>query len=335
MSEKRPTIVDVAARAGVSKSTVSLVAQGARSVKEETRKHVEKVMAEMGYVRNRAAAALRGSATGLIGLVINDLRNPFFTEFATSAQEAFAAKGYATVIANTDEDPETQARVVGSMLEHDVSALLISPTYGETAPTFDRLLSTGLPTLQVLRKADGIDLPFFSHDYATGGLRLTQHLRAHGHEAIAFVGGLEGRQITGERRQGYLSEMERLGRIPLILPGRPTRAFGRQAAKSLIEDHPSVTAAICFNDLVALGLHAGIAEAGRMPGRDLSVAGFDDIEEAAMVFPALTTVECNSDAFGREAAARLLRWMETGTRPPSEARADVRLRVRQSTGPCP
>ncbi|MEP3513731.1 MAG: LacI family DNA-binding transcriptional regulator, partial [Lentilitoribacter sp.] len=112
MSGRRPTIIDVAKKAGVSKSTVSLVLQNSPSVRDETRRQVREAMVEIGYVYNRSAAKMRGSNAGLIGLVINDLRNPFFTEFATSLQMALSESGYATVIANTDENPELQDQVV-------------------------------------------------------------------------------------------------------------------------------------------------------------------------------------------------------------------------------
>ena len=106
---RRPTIHDVAREAGVSKSTVSLVLQDSPTVRAETRAAVRQAMARIGYVYNRNAANLRKAGVGLIGLVINDLRNPFFTEFATSVQMALSERGFATVIANTDEDPKLQA----------------------------------------------------------------------------------------------------------------------------------------------------------------------------------------------------------------------------------
>src|SRR5690606_10101994 len=108
-NERRPTIIDVAREAGVSKSTVSLVLQNSPLVKDATREHVRAVMQEMGYVYNRAAAKLRKSNPDLIGLVINDLRNPFFSEFAVSLQMALSSRGYAAVIANTDENADVQA----------------------------------------------------------------------------------------------------------------------------------------------------------------------------------------------------------------------------------
>jgi LacI family transcriptional regulator len=330
--DKRPTIKDVAARAGVSKSTVSLVLQNSPLVKDETRARVREAARDLGYVRNRAAATLRGAGTGLIGLVINDLRNPFFTEFAAAAQMGFAKRGFATVIANSNEDPTLQQTLVAGMLEHDVSALLISPCYGENA-AFEAIGRAGIPALQVLRKTDGpgTPLPFFSHDYAHGSVLAMGHLRDAGLRRIAFVGGIEGRDITAERQGGYLDGMRAMGVAPLILPGRPTRAFGRASAVRLLRDHPGIDAAICFNDLTALGLMSGLAEAGVRPGADMAVVGFDDIEEARLAHPPLTSIRCDIEAFGARAAEILLGWLETGSPPPPLPRAPVSLQARAST----
>jgi LacI family transcriptional regulator len=330
---KRPTIIDVALAAGVSKSTVSLVLQDSPLVKDETRVTVRAAMAEIGYVYNRAAANLRSANVGLIGLVINDLRNPFFTEFATSAQMAFSARGYATVIANTGEDPAIQAQVVASMIEHGVSALVISPTYGDEGATFGPLARAGIPVLQVLRRvsADTGAFPFASFDYAHGGQLATRHLIALGARQIAFVGGPEGRAITQERMSGYLAVMVDAGLEPLILPGRSSRAFGHEAAVMLVRDHAACDAAICFNDLVALGMLSGFAAQGHRVGRDFRLVGFDDIEECAMVYPQLSSVRCNIAGFGQQMAATVLGWLEDGTQPPPETRAGVSLVCRASS----
>lgn len=327
---RRPTIIDVAARAGVSKSTVSLVLQDSPLVRDDKREAVRRAMADLGYFYNRSAANLRSSNVGLIGLVINDLRNPFFTEFATSAQMAFSARGFATVIANTGEDPQLQAQVVGSMIEHGVSALLISPTYGAEEASFGPLARAGLPVIQVLRKvADTARFPLASLDYARGGRLAARHLVETGARRIAFVGGLADRPITRERMEGYLATMAEAGLPAFTLPGRPSRAFGREAAAALIE--AGADAAMCFNDLTALGLMSGFAERGRTVGQDFRLVGFDDIEECAQSFPQLTSVRCHIDRFGREVAATLLDWLETGTRPPPETRAPVELIARASS----
>ena len=329
---KRPTIIDVARRAGVSKSTVSLVLQDSAAVKAATGLAVRAAMADLNYVYNRSAANLRSARPGLIGLVINDLRNPFFTEFATSAQMAFSAQGFATVIANTDEDPAIQAQVVASMVEHGVAGIVISPTYGDEAATFGPLQRAEIPTLQVLREAGPRGtFPFASLDYATGGRLAAQHLLAMGARRIAFVGGLSDRPITAERMSGYLSAMAQAGLAPLVLHGRPSRAFGREAAGNLLQDHPGCDAAICFNDLVALGLLSGFAQNGVQVGRDFRVIGFDDIEECAQVWPQLSSVRCNIAQFGRDTAATLLAWLKEGTIPAPEHRAPVKLIARASS----
>lgn len=327
---KRPTILDVAAHAGVSKSTVSLVLQNSKQVKAETREAVRASMADIGYVYNRAAAQMRSQSAGLVGLVINDLRNPFFTEFATVLQMTLAAKGYATVIANSDEDADLQAKLVGSMIEHGVSALVVSPAYDEGGDAFDQIERAGIPAMQVLRKTDprtGL-FPFASFDYAAGSAKATRHLMNQGAKRIAFVGGMEGRAITEERKSGYLAEIKRAGAEPFTLHGRSSRAFGVSAVSDLPKD---VDAAVCFNDLVALGMLSGFARAGVTVGTDFRLVGFDDIEDCAQAWPQLTSVACDISGFARAVADGLLAWMQDGVTPPPEHRAPVELVARTSS----
>lgn len=331
--KKRPTIKDVAAHAGVSKSTVSLVVQESPLVKDDTREQVRASMEALNYVRNRAAAALRGSSTGLVGLVINDLRNPFFTEFAASAQMNFSKNGFATVIANSDEDPQIQHQVVKSMLEHEVSAILISPCYGHTCGTFDAIAQASVPTVQVLRQADEREnlFPFFSMDYAAGSRLAIEHLLSQGLHDIAFVGGQEDMPITLERRSGYQQAAAGNGITPRYFHGRATREFGREIALELMKTAPEINAAICFNDLVALGMMSAFAQSGVAVGRDFYLVGFDDIEECSQVFPNLSSVHCDIASFGQDSAEMVLGWLKTGSKPTGRSRRPVHLEVRQSS----
>ncbi len=331
--DKRPTIIDVAREAGVSKSTVSLVLQNSALVRSETREDVRRAMADLGYVYNRSAANLRSADAGLIGLVINDLRNPFFTEFATSLQMELSAQGYATVIANTDEDPALQAQVVGAMLEHGVSALVLSSAYGDVSATFDAIARANVPTLQVLRRAapEDVRFPFAVPDYTAGSRMATDHLLGLGARRVAFVGGFEAREVTVSRMSGYLAALARAGVQPLHLPGRPNRDFGREVAGRLARDHPDVDAALCFNDLVALGLLTGCAELGRRVGSDLRIIGFDDIADCSQAWPALASVSCDIASFGREMARTVLHWLKDGNPPPPEIVTPVTLIPRASS----
>lgn len=331
---KRPTIIDVAKKAGVSKSTVSLVLQNSPAVKMETRTQVLAAIEETKYVYNRAAANLRGGGTELIGLVINDLRNPYYTEFAATTQMTFSARGYATVIANSSEDPEIQDQVVGSMLEHGVAALMIAPCYSGDSETFDNIRRAGIPTLQVLRKNDQRTdvFPFYSMDYESGSLLATEHLLNQGARKIAFVGGVETREITQERKTGYLRKMKEAGRNITVFHGAADREFGYMTALHIARNHPDLDAAVTFNDLIALGMLAGFAEAGIAVGRDFLVVGFDDIKEASQSFPKLSSVRCNVSKFGAETAEILLNWLEDDIRPESYVRFPVELIARASCG---
>lgn len=330
---KRPTIIDVARAAGVSKSTVSLVLQNSPAVKEETRELVRKAIEETRYVYNRSAANLRGAGTGLIGLVINDLRNPYYTELAVTVQMAFTSHGYATVIANSDENMAIQQQVVSSMIEHGVSGLMIAPCYGDDSGIFEDLRLAGIPTLQVLRRVNPrCDLfPFYSMDYETGSYIAAQHLVARGARKIAFIGGIADRVISQERKSGYLRLMSELGREAIEIHGSAGRAFGYATAIDIARNRPDLDAAITFNDQVALGMLAGFAEIGVAVGTDFRIVGFDDIQEASQSYPKLSSVRCDVNKLGTATAGILLDWIENDVHPEESVRYPVELITRASS----
>ncbi len=330
---RRPTIIDVANSAGVSKSTVSLVLQGSPQVKPETRKLVHTAMKEIGYVYNRSAANLRSTGTALIGLVINDLTNPFFTEFATSLQMALASRGYAVVLANTNEDPELQDQVVGAMLEHGVSALILSPAYGDVTNTFSAVERAGIPLMQVLRRVESETgrFPFIAPDYAEGGRAATQYLIETGARNIAFVGGLDGAEVTQERLSGYISTMKDNHLQPIVKTGESSRSFGHETTVNLFKEHPACDAAVCFNDLVAFGMINACHETQVKIGTEFQIVGFDDIKEASECWPALSTVHCGVSEFGEQVADTVLQWLQDGATPAQPTRTSTRLVLRQTT----
>ncbi len=330
---RRPTIIDVANSAGVSKSTVSLVLQGSPQVKPETRKLVHAAMKEIGYVYNRSAANLRSTGTALIGLVINDLTNPFFTEFATSLQMALGSRGYAVVVANTNEDPELQDQVVGAMLEHGVSALILSPAYGDVSDTLSAVERAGIPLMQVLRQVDSetAKFPFIAPDYAEGGRAATQYLIDTGARNIAFIGGLDGAEVTRERLSGYIGAMKRNGLQPIVKTGKSSRSFGHEATISLFKEHPECDAAVCFNDLIAFGMINACHETQVKIGTEIQIVGFDDIKEASECWPALSSVHCGVSGFGRKVADTVLLWLQDGVTPARHTRTSTRLVLRQTT----
>ncbi len=330
---QRPTIVDIARRAGVSRSTVSLVLQESSLVKEQTRAKVLTASKELGYVYNRAAANLRGAGTRLIGLVINDLRNPFFTEFAASAQESLSQAGFATVIANTDENLQTQTQVIASMREHGVDGILLCPCIGTGQAQFDVIGDMRIPTLQVLRRVNhnSDKVPFFTMDYATGGELATRHLLSCGVSKIAFAGGVAGELVCDDRMEGYLRVMKDNRLKPIAFHGRATRKFGRELAALIATRHQDIEAVICFNDLVGLGMIAGFAQHKIAVGPQIKIVGFDDIEECQQVYPQLTSVRYDVKRLGKLTAEKLLGWCRHGKKPALIERLPVKLVVRESS----
>jgi len=331
--DRRPTIIDVAKEASVSKSTVSLVLQNSTLVKRETREQVRAAMARLGYVYNRSAANLRSANTGLIGLIINDLRNPFFTEFAASLQACLAERDYAVILADLQEDPRTQTKMINALIEHGVSGFVISPAYGDETRPFQSLERAGIPAIQVFRKIDhqGHLFPFVAPDYQLGSRLATQHLLDGSPGQIAFVGGLEDRTVTDERMSGYLELVGQYGMEPVVLTGATGFEFGFNAASQLRSDHPDVDAALCFNDQVALGLMAGATSLGLTVPKDLRVVGFDDIEGSRQIVPQLTSVSCGIPKFAERISGSLLDWLAGGTPPVSEEKTDVDLVIRGSS----
>jgi len=329
----RPTIIDVAKSAGVSKSTVSLVLQHSSTVKEETRERVQKAIEDTGYVYNRGAANMRGNNTGLVGLIINDLRNPYYTELAASTQQAFAHRGYATVIADTNEDPELERRVVNSMLEHGVDAFLMAPTHAGDGKAFDDILRAGTPAMQVLRKSDDrIELfPHFSMDYQHGSYLAAQHLINNGCKKIAFVGGLADREITNDRMSGLAQFVEKLEGEPSLYLGDVSRAFGYQTAIDIAKNSSEIDGIMTFNDLVAIGMMAGFAAEGIKVGQDIQIIGFDDIEESRFTYPTLSTIHCDVATFGKSTADVLIDWLENDVTPQKEKKFPVKLVARDSS----
>lgn len=330
---RRPTIIDVAEAAGVSKSTVSLVLQNSSRVKDETRRKVRTAIEATGYVYNRGAAHLRGGKTGLIGLVINDLRNPYFTEFAVSTQMTFANLGFATVVANTNDDWVLQEQIIRSMLEHDVDALVISPCYGGPGKDFDDILRSGIPAMQVLRQVDArLDqLPFCGSESDRGTYLAVDHLLRRGATRIAFVGGDLDLSVTRARYAGYERRLAESGHSTRFFPGARSRAFGREAALMLVRDHPEIDAAVTFNDLVALGMMAGFAQTGIRLGTSFRLVGFDDIEEARQVHPKLSTVRSDVNQLGADVARLMLDWLTHGTHPGPSRHYPVTLMARETS----
>ena len=261
----RATIVDVARRAGVSKSTVSLVLGGSSLVAESTRERVADAMTELGYIYHRGAATLRGAKSGVLGMVINDLSNPFYVELAIGIEQACQGGAYIPFLANTAESPIRQQQVIRSMREHGAAGLVLAPAIGTSLAELKPLVA-GLPVVQVMRRLPGLKASLVAPENREGARKATAHLIAKGHSRIAFVGGMASMFVREERLAGYRLALEEAD-IPfdpsLVIETTTNYSGGEGAPAKLMNLPAPPTAALCFNDVVAIGAHAGADRRGR------------------------------------------------------------------------
>ncbi len=332
-SGQRVTLQDLAAHAGVSRSTVSLVLRGSPLVADDTRERVKASIAALGYVYNRGAATLRSRRTYTVGLLVCDVTNPFFAELTAGVDAALDRQGYVAFLANTGESPERQRRFIERMREQHVDAIVICPADGMPRSFVDESSVWETPCVQVLRYLRGHDEDYAGPDYLMGADIATEHLIKRGHTRIAFIGGDTRHSATRERYAGYRQALARHGLdYEHILHTPLTRREGAAAVTALLDDEKPATAALCYNDVVAFGAMLGLQSRGITPGDGFAVVGFDDVDEAALTRPALTTVSTNAFQVGEEAARLALR--RIGRRGEAHERVVLppRLIVRQSCG---
>jgi LacI family transcriptional regulator len=331
----RVTIIDVARRAGVSKSTVSLVLSESGLVAEPTRDRVKAAMRALGYVYHRGAASLRASSSVLVGMVISDLTNPFFAELAVGIEDAVYKLGFTPILANTNEDAQRQAQVLRSLREHNVAGIIMSPARGSDAWTLARQLPQEIPAVLTMRRMIGSSLPYIGPDNRKGERLAVEHLLNLGHRRIAFIGGDSSMTTQQERVDGWRDALNGAGFAAdesLIFESPPTRDGGRMAVGRALEIARPPTAFVCYNDIVAMGATRELTARGVTPGRDIAVVGFDDIAAAEHNAPPLTTLSADTREMGSRCAESLLGLIRHEDPAGLSFAGEARLVVRESCG---
>jgi LacI family transcriptional regulator len=303
---RRVTIADVAERAGVSKTTVSHVISGNRPVSTETRSRVESAIADLGYRPDGIARSLRTRRTHVVALIIPDITNPFYPVLSRGLEQALASAGYRTFICSSDGDSERELDFLNEVCDRRVDGIVLD-SFHVSAEDVLGITKGDVPVVWIggsPRAHPGVDSVRSNDEH--GAFEATMHLVDHGHRAIAMVDGPEGSGTA--RRGGYLRALAAAGIEP---PGQHqvrsdwTRAGGAAALARLWATDPRPTAVFCSNDRSAIGVVDAAHERGLRLPDELAVVGFDDIEEAAMTTPPLTTVRNPAFETG-EAAGRLL-----------------------------
>ena len=316
---KKVNIGDVARRAGVSIATVSYTLNGSGRVAEKTQKKVMKAAAELGFIPDNSAVKLRTGRSNLLGVIINDISNPFFSELVSDLEAAAWGAGYLTVVAASQDDPERQRQMIASMISHGVAGMIASPVHGAHPRDFEPLRAREIPYTICVRDIDDPDASFVGADDFEAG-RIAGHcaLRA-GHRRIAFVGGYEGTATWRGRLAGMRAAVAESGLGGVVIDlrsGSEGAEFARAVVGALVSGPDAPTMIVGLNDVTAVGAYLAAHAAGLRIGVDLSVIGFDNLPLSDIVLPGLTTVELFPRRMGRACAADLMdRLADSALRP--------------------
>lgn len=321
MASKTPKIkiTDVAAYADVSVSTVSLVLSNKGRISTATIDKVNQAVAALGYVRNTAAANLRTSHSNLIGLVLSDITDPFYTEITAGISEELEQQGYLLFLAQSNHSPQKLIQCVQSMIQQGVAGIAFSPVREGTATVIAMAQQAGIPAVCLARSNINNEVDYIGPDNHQAAVLASQYLIHQGHRHIAYVGG-SGESLTrAERLGGFVSTLIQYG-LPFknewIIEADNHQQHAAVTVQQLLTRHPKITAILCHSPTVALGAIYGVKYAGRSVGKDnyidqqVAIISFDDIAEATLSQPSLTVVSSPIKEIGQQAGQHLLTRMK-------------------------
>ena len=337
MAVRRPTLRDVARRAGVNPATASRALNPALPgrISAPTEQRVRDAARELGYRPDPVARSLRTSRSGFVGVVVPDLTNPVIPPIVRGIESVLWTAGIACLLADTDNVVEREAVLIDELLARRCEALIVA-TATLDSTTVNELEGAEVPTVLVTRDVDTHALPLVAGDDASGVDAAVAHLAELGHREVAHVTGPLTLSTTVRRLEALEAAAERFG---LEIAGRVihgdsfTTAAGRRGAAELIRRDPSFTAILAGNDLVALGCIETLAESGLRCPDDVSIVGHNDMPMVASLRPPLTTVAIPQREIGTRAARLILDRLDGQPLDAAPVLLPTELVIRGSTGP--
>jgi DNA-binding LacI/PurR family transcriptional regulator len=305
----RITIRDVAKACEVDVSTVSRALAGVRGISRETRERVQAAARRLNYVPNGVARGLVTGRSLSLGLLISDIRNPYFADVARGAEDAAFAAGYDLVLGNADLDSDRQMRYIRSLVEKRVDGLVMNSVTALSGAELDELLGYRVPIVLLIRPRKASSFSTVTADNFEGGRMAGSYLFGLGHRHVAHLTGSHRHGNLHAREQGFRREVQESGGKVncLVLRGHHSQQGGADLARRLFEAHPEVTAIFAANDAMAYGVLQAAAQNRRRIPHDLSLIGFDNLDLSAIVHPPLTTIHQPKYEMGKAAVEILLR----------------------------
>ncbi|GAB3854301.1 LacI family DNA-binding transcriptional regulator [Nocardioides maradonensis] len=330
------TVIEVARVAGVSKSTAARALSDSPGVSPAARKRVIAAAESLGYRVNRMASALRAGESRLIGLVVTNLVNASIHTITEVVQSRAQEAGYQVLLGVTGGDPDREAHLIDTLIDHRVDGLIIMGT-GANTDRINSLAQAGLPVVSLIRRAKNGLTPAVLPDNYHGAYEATQYLLGLGHRQIAFLGGDLGVTSGHERFAGYRSALEQAGdevNDLLVHRGPFDVAFGSSAMTQLLDGPASFTALLVGNHEATYGVLSTLAARGVRVPEDLSVIAFEDFHWFATWTPPITVVDIDSGAIANATFDSLIAQIKGGTAASTGvARTGAHLVVRESCGP--
>ncbi|MER5203410.1 LacI family DNA-binding transcriptional regulator [Streptomyces sp. NPDC002825] len=322
----RPTMKDVAARAGVGLKTVSRVVNGEAGVTPDTERRVREAIEALGFRRNDSARVLRKGRTATVGLVLEDLADPFYGPLSRAVEEVARAHGALLINGSSAEDPDREQELALALCARRVDGLIVIPA-GDDHRYLEPEIRAGVATVFVDRPAGRIDADAVLSDSFGGARAGVAHLIAHGHRRIGFIGDRPGIHTAAERLRGYRAAMEDAGlpvRDDWVSLGSTAPERVSTAVREMLTAAEPVTALFSGNNRVTVTVVRALAR----HGRPVALVGFDDIELADLL--GVTVVAQDAAALGRTAAERLFRRLDGADEAPERLVLGTTLLARGS-----
>jgi len=334
-NKKFITIKDISKEVGVSINTVSRALNDKPDINEKTKEKILQKAKEMGYVKNTFASMMKSQKSKIIGVVIPDSSNPFFSEVFKGIEEEARKSDYQTMIINTEGKYNLEEKAISTMIERRVDGVLLFPMQNNYTD-IEKLLSEKYPLVLVGRGVENWNVDEIYNNEVKGGYLATKHLIDKGCNRIVMISAEKFNTAARDRENGYMKALKesKLSYQKIENINKIHEGLYIEEGKKIIENilmRETIDGVFCYNDLIAYGVIKELKENNKKIPEEIKVVGYDDIRFSKIFSPSLTTVSVNKEKMGKEAFNMLLRRIENIDSTTMNITLDVELIERESS----